>query len=137
MLSRRFVLDVLQAGGIITASAVAVFLWLLRDGTVVAQTGTFMTLALAQVLHLGNARSEAPVLKIARITANGYALLAVALSVGLQLAAMYVHPLPELLHLVPLGPGQWLVVLVASLVPALAGQSLKALRARRRGLAAR
>jgi Ca2+-transporting ATPase len=137
MLSRRFVLDVLLAGGIITASAVAVFLWLLRDGIVVAQTGTFTTLALAQVLHLGNARSQAPVLGIARITANGYALLAVALSVGLQLAAMYVHPLPELLHLIPLGPGQWLVVLVASLVPALAGQTLKVVRAGRRRLAAR
>jgi Ca2+-transporting ATPase len=129
MLSKRFILDVLLAGGVITASAVAVFLWLLRDGTVVAQTGTFMTLALAQVLHLGNARSQDAVIGIARMTANVYALLAVALSVGLQLAAMYVPPLPELLHLVSLEPSQWAAVLVASLVPALAGQAVKALRA--------
>ena len=129
MLSKRFILDVLLAGGVITASAVAVFLWLLRDGTVVAQTGTFMTLALAQVLHLGNARSQDAVIGIARMTANVYALLAVALSVGLQLAAMYVPPLPKLLHLVSLEPSQWAAVLVASLVPALAGQAVKALRA--------
>jgi hypothetical protein len=77
----------------------------------------------------GDARSQETVLGIARMTANGYALLVVALSVGLQLAAMYVHPLPELLRIVPLDPGQWAVVLVASLAPALAGQAVKALRA--------
>lgn len=63
----------------------------------------FMTLARAQITHLGNACSA--VLRPARVMVNPFALGDVALSLGLQLAAVYVEPLPRLLRVAPL-PGK-------------------------------
>ena len=44
-----------------------------------------MTLALAQIAHLGNARSERDVLAPRRAAANGFALLGLAVALALQL----------------------------------------------------
>ena len=88
----------------------------------------FMTLALAQTFHLGNARSAEAVLSLRRIGANAYALAAVALSIGLQLVAMYVEPLAALLHVVPLRREEWVVVVVLAAIPAVVGQALKVVR---------
>ena len=90
-----------------------------------ATTMAFMTLALAQIAHLGNARSASPVLRLRGAGANPYAIGAVCLSVGLQIATMYVDPLPRLLNVTPLDARQWLVVVGFALLPALAGQGLK------------
>ena len=89
-----------------------------------------MTLAFAQTFHLGNARSAEAVLSLRRIGANAYALAAVALSISLQLAAMYVEPLADLLHVVPLRSEEWIVVLVLAAIPAIVGQALKVWRRR-------
>ena len=50
-----------------------------------------MTLALAQILHLGNARSHTHVLRPRRAFANPYAVAAVLLSIVLQLITVYPH----------------------------------------------
>jgi hypothetical protein len=54
-----------------------------------------------------------------------YAIGAAALSIGLQVATMYVDPLPRLLRVTPLDADEWLVVAGCALVPAVAGQALK------------
>ena len=85
----------------------------------------FMTLALAQIGHLGNARSSGPVLRLKRIVANPYALLGVTCALALQAAAVFFEPLANVLRVVPLDPREWLVVLVCASVPAIGGQAVK------------
>jgi Ca2+-transporting ATPase len=130
ILSHRFLLGVGFYGGMMTAVTLAAFLWGLRTGdAVLATTLSFTTLSLAQILHLGNARSHGAVLGLRAATANAFALGAVALTVGLQLLALYLPPLQRLLELVPLGAAEWMVVVPLAATPALVGQALKWRRA--------
>jgi Ca2+-transporting ATPase len=111
---------------IVTLSAFAVGAQ--RGDLALAGTLTFMTLALAQVFHLGNARSAAPVLGFQRIVANRFALGAALLAAGLQVLAAGLPPLARMLHVAPLGLGDWLLVLALGATPAVVGQALKLLR---------
>jgi hypothetical protein len=87
-----------------------------------------MTLALAQILHLGTARSPTHVLRPARAFANPYAVAAVATSIGLHIVALKVDGLRDLLRLTELGAASWAVVVVASVAPAAIGQAIGVLR---------
>lgn len=87
-----------------------------------AMTMAFMTLAVAQVFHLGNARSQTPVIRPARVVANRYALAAVALVFVMQAFVAYWPPMVSLLGVMPLAWPDWLIVGTLGLVPALAGQ---------------
>ena len=128
LLSRPFVARVLFYGFVITAVTIGGFVWALDQPTS-ATTVSFMILALAQIFHLGNARGPTSMLQLARVSANPYALGAVAVSVALQLAAMYVAPLAGVLHVVPLDLTEWAVVLGLAAVPAVVGQTIKLWRA--------
>ncbi len=87
-----------------------------------AATVAFMTLALAQLFHLGNARSRAPVLRPARAFANRWALASVPLVIALQLAAVHVGPIADVLGTVPLDRASWLLALGLAAAPAVVGQ---------------
>ncbi|MEO6057490.1 MAG: HAD-IC family P-type ATPase, partial [Gemmatimonadales bacterium] len=116
---------------LIALATLASFAWGLRGGNpAVATTLAFMTLAFAQILHLGNARSAGPVLSPRRALANPYAIGAVGLSVGLQLFAALFPPLSRVLRLTPLSAGDWTAVAVLALTPAVVGQAIKAVRRR-------
>ena len=128
ILSRPFLLRILLYGALITASTLAAFVWGLGNAPDKASTMAFLTLALAQITHLGNARRANPVLDARSAVGNPYALGAVALSLGLQAATLYVDPLPQLLRVSPLTGTEWLVVLGLAVVPALVGQLLKVWR---------
>jgi len=131
LLSRRFLVSVLFYGALITAATLGAFL-LYADGAVrKAQTMAFMTLAFAQLFHLGNARAETPVLNLKRALSNPYAIGALALSIALQLLVVYADPLARILGVVPLAAREWLIVISFALVPAVVGQAIK-LRQRRR-----
>jgi Ca2+-transporting ATPase len=90
---------------------------------------SFMTLAFAQIFHLGNARSQEPVLRPDRIVSNPAALGAVALAGSLQLAALLVEPLARTLAVATLGVTEWIVIITLSAIPAIAGQTLRLRRA--------
>ncbi len=90
-----------------------------------ARTMTFTALALAQLLHLGNARSESAVRTIRQGFANRYAIAALALAIALQVAAVAYGPLNRVLELSPLAMRDWLIALGFALLPAIVGQSLK------------
>jgi Ca2+-transporting ATPase len=90
-----------------------------------AVTMAFMTVALAQLFHLGNARSRASVLAPRRAMANSFAVGAVVLAILLQVFALYLAPLRDLLDLVPLSVTEWSMVLGLSIVPGLIGQAAK------------
>ncbi len=98
---------------------------------VAGTTCAFMTLAFAQILHLGNARSSGPVLAPRSALANRAALVAVALAIGLQLLAAFLAPLAHVLRVAPLSGEQWALVAVLGATPAGVGQIVKLLRAGR------
>jgi Ca2+-transporting ATPase len=125
LLSRGFLSRVAAYGALITIATLGAFVWALAFTPARATTLSFMTLALAQIFHLGNARSPEPVLRLSRAAANPYAVAAVAISVALQLVSVETGALRALLHLSELGATEWTVVLLASSVPALVGQTVK------------
>jgi Ca2+-transporting ATPase len=125
ILSRAFLGQIVLFGSLITASTLAVFLWALAHAPAQAATMSFMTLALAQIFHLGNARSHDAVVDPRRAFSNPYAIGAVVVSVGLQVAPSAIAPLGTLLHAASLGVREWGVVLALSFVPALTGQAFR------------
>jgi Ca2+-transporting ATPase len=131
ILSRQFVASVLFYACLITASSFVAFLWTLTRDPARATTVSFMTLALAQVFHLGNARSMEAVLHPTRAMANRYAVGAVAISLGLQLMAMYVDTLARVLVVTRLDATEWVLVVSLAAVPAITGQTIRLWRARR------
>ncbi len=134
ILSRSFLAQIFAYGTLITMATLAAFLWALQTSAAHASTVAFMTLAFAQTAHLGNARSERPVLRPGRAVANPFALLGAGISVGLQLAAVLWPPLARVLRVTPLDTTDWIVITVLALVPAVLGQGVKFVRSRRRGM---
>jgi Ca2+-transporting ATPase len=128
IMSREFTLMTLRFGLLIGAVSFAAFVWGLRTFPVepaVASTMAFMTLAFAQLLHLGNARSRSAVLGAREMVANRYALGALVAGLGMQYAAFSVSALRNLLALAPLAAREWGVVLVLAILPAVIGQAAK------------
>jgi Ca2+-transporting ATPase len=131
ILSRRMLAVIASYAALITFSAMAAFVWMLRSPTGTAGRATsaaFATLGLAQSFHLGNARSAAPVTSRRLALRNRYALAAVGVAVAAQVAAVHVSPLARALHVSPLLPADWLVVFLLAALPALAGQVFKHVR---------
>ncbi|HEX6132417.1 MAG TPA: HAD-IC family P-type ATPase [Longimicrobiales bacterium] len=112
---------------LITAATLGAFVWALRDDAVDmprAVTVAFVTLALAQTLHLANARGGGPALHWRRIISNRWALGAAVLTVALQMLAVYFSPLARVLGVVPLPASDWLIIAPLALIPAVVGQAL-------------
>ena len=131
LLSRPFLLSVFFYGSLITAATLGAFLLYTEGEVRRAQTIAFMTLALAQLFHLGNARGDVPVLDAKRALSNPYAIGALVFSIVLQLATVYVSPLAHILGLVPLASRDWFVIIAFALGPAVVGQVIKLGRRRR------
>jgi Ca2+-transporting ATPase len=131
LLSAPFLRAISFHAGTIAAVTLVAFWAIPSIDTAHASTMAFMTLALAQLFHLGNARSREPVLTRARMGTNRWALAAVTLVLALQVAAVSLDPLRRVLHTTPLGPGDWLMIVSLSLVPGIIGQTVRMCRARR------
>jgi Ca2+-transporting ATPase len=119
---------------LIATVSVAAFAWGLAGPTGTegrARTFAFMTLALSQIFHLGNARSELPVTAPARAVSNRFAVGAVFLTVGIQVFAAGFPPLARVLRIERLDSMDWAAVAALSLLPAVAGQCFKWVRAHR------
>jgi Ca2+-transporting ATPase len=130
LLSGAMLRAVAGYGALIAGATIAAYAWGLAAGPDRARTMAFLTLALAQIFHLGNARGARPVLAPAVALRNRWAVAAVVFSVGLQLAALTVEPLARVLDVVPLSPREWAVAVALALIPAAVGQALKAASAR-------
>ncbi len=87
------------------------------DGLRHAVTLAFMTLALAQVFHAFNARSQRRSAFDARLFTNGWLWGAVLVCSLLQVAAVYVPLLQTVLHTVPLTAADWGMIAGCSLLP--------------------
>ena len=133
ILSRRFLTLTGLYATLLTATTLGAFIWSLTVWQVEsahAVTLAFMTLALAQLLHVFNARSSKAVILSRRLFGNPWVWAAFGLTVGLQLLAVYEPHLVRVLHTVPLGARDWGLVLLASFLPLLVGQGWKILRRR-------
>jgi Ca2+-transporting ATPase len=131
ILSGRAIRATVGYAALIASVSLAAYVWGNRaGGPALGSTMTFMTLALAQIFHLGNARSVGPVLRPRAVVRNRFALGAVALAVGLQLLTVGSPTLTRVLRLEPLGGQAWAIVAALALAPALLGQAHKALRFR-------
>lgn len=133
LLTRGFLRAITVHAAMLAAVTLVAFVWALRTGNPDnASTVTFMTLALAQLFHLGTARSHDPVLAPARIVANRWALASVALVITLQMLAVTVPVLHTVLHTVPLTAGEWLVIVALAALPASIAQLWRRRRASHR-----
>jgi Ca2+-transporting ATPase len=129
LLSRGLVISAVGHALLISAATLAAFAFSLDSGR--AGTIAFLTLAVAQVLHLGNARSSSHTLHPRRLVANRVALGAAALSLVIVWATSQIPGLAQVLSLEQLSSSQWAVVVTFGAVPAAAGQIWRWLRAGR------
>lgn len=125
LISRPFVTSLVAYASVITVCTLAAYLIGLRRSPAAGSTMSFMTLALAQILHLGNARSAAAVLHPSRALANPYAIAAVGLAAVLQLTAAFAPAVSAVLGVAPLSWPEWAVVAAAAALPAVGGQAAK------------
>lgn len=125
LLTRRFLRSVATHATLLAAVTLGAYVWARSAHPTHAATVAFMTLALAQLFHLGTARSHDAVVAPRRVVANPWALGAVALVVGLQIAAVTVAPLQRVLKTESLGVVEWAVVVVAAALPAVLAQLLR------------
>jgi Ca2+-transporting ATPase len=132
ILSVRFLRAMGFYATLITTVTLAAYAWGLQSGDPAkAVTIAFMTLALAQLFHLGTARSRGPVIAWRRMTANPWALGAVPLVIALQILSVQWPPLATVLKTVPLDRAEWMVVAALSVAPAVVGQMIDVMQERR------
>ncbi len=125
ILSPSFLRAITFHGTTIATVTLLAFWWARSASPSTASTTAFMTLALAQLFHLGTARARAPVTTPSRAWANRWALASVALVIGLQIVAVALAPLRDILHTTPLTSHQWMVILVLSGIPGIIGQGIR------------
>jgi Ca2+-transporting ATPase len=130
LLSRALLASAVGHALLITVATLAAFAVTIDSGK--AGTVAFLTLAVAQVLHLGNARSSLPMIHPKRLLANRAALALGAVSLALVAATSQLAPLARVLSLESIGPAEWAVVVIAGALPAVAGQLWRWLRAGQR-----
>jgi Ca2+-transporting ATPase len=115
-------------GTLITASVLGAFAlaftWL-QMGTTSAVTISFLTLALAQLWHMFNMRDQGSGFWFNDITRNPFVWSALALCIGLLLAAVYVPGLAVVLKVERLDFDGWFLALAMSLLPWMIGQILR------------
>jgi P-type Ca2+ transporter type 2C len=92
-----------------------------------AVTIAFMTLAMAQVFHAFNARSRSRSALMSRLFTNGWLWGATGICVTLQLAAVEVPILREVLKTVALSWADWGVVAAGALTPVVVVELVKLL----------
>jgi Ca2+-transporting ATPase len=123
LMTPRFVLLIGWQGALLAAVTLIAFLIGQRwygtadHGPRHASTMAFMTLALVQVFHVFNARSQLRSAFTARLFTNGWLWAAVSTCLLLQIAAVYTPFLQRVLHTTPLTAADWGVALGLSVFP--------------------
>ncbi len=96
-----------------------------EDGLRRATTMAFMTLALTQVFHAFDARSQQRSMFTRRLFTNGWLWAALGMCIIFQIAAVYVPLLQKVLHTVPPTFTEWGVIAGCSLLPVLVVELVK------------
>jgi len=121
--ARGMSVKILSRGILIGLVTLGVFVWSLHqnaNGLSRAQTMAYATLTMSQLILVFDCRSlDGGILK-RNPFGNVWLLLAVLSSVGLFLVTMYVPVVAHAFKTVPLGLGDWLIVLLAAAIPTFA-----------------
>jgi len=126
---------ILSRGILIGLATLAVFWFSLQmepDNLIKAQSMAFVTLVMAQLIHVFDCRSVDGGIFSRNIFENKWLIASVISSVGLLLGVMYIEAFQPVFRTVPLGLLDWVIVLVAAAIPTFA---LAARRATRKGTA--
>ena len=100
-----------------------------------ARTLAFTTIVMFEMFHAFNCRSEKYSIFQVGVTGNRWLLIAVAISVLLQLAVLYVPALQVPFEVVPPTAADWLVILGASATAIVGAEVSKLVLRRRLGVA--
>ncbi len=110
--------------GVLTLTAYIIGL---RDGYAVAQTMAFSVLALSQLSHVFNVRSNKHSIFKIGFTSNRYVLGAVAVSALLQISVVSIPFLSNVFKVAQLGVRNWIWVLLLTLIPVVIVEIVKML----------
>jgi Ca2+-transporting ATPase len=134
ILSARKQLMVFRQGALLSLGALAAFMIarfsLFPQHPAKVQTVTFATLVLSQLMHAYNCRSETLSFTRLPLLDNKSLVLALAGSLFLQLAVLFIPPLMRILGTDYIGHQGWGVVLSCSLLPVVLIDRMKALGVR-------
>ncbi|MDB4985042.1 MAG: ATPase, P-type (transporting), superfamily, subfamily [Myxococcaceae bacterium] len=117
-------------GTVITSAALAAYVTTLRRAGPGprANTVAFSTLMFAQLLHAFSARSESyGIFDRQQVPTNRWLPISIGATAVLQLITSFVSPLRGLLGVVPLGPSDWMKVLLGTIGPFLINEASKPL----------
>jgi Ca2+-transporting ATPase len=118
-------------GGLLTAAVLGAFAlafaWLEMDAAR-AVTVSFLTLAFGQLWHVFNMRERHSTPWRNEVVGNRWVWGALALCVGLLIAAVYVPTLAIVLKVSDPGPRGWGLIIGMSLLPLILGQLAKAVQ---------
>ena len=134
LLTLKFTGMIVWQGVLLTAVTLLAFAvgmqWHGTTGTGLREAATmaFMTLALSQVFHAFNARSQRRSAFTDRLFTNGWLWAAVAICLILQLAAVYLPLLQKVLQTVPPTLADWGVITGCSLIPVAVVECVKLLQ---------
>lgn len=123
LVTARFVWLIGWQGAVLAAVTLTAFMigmrWYGAEGPGLrhASTMAFMTLALVQVFHAFNARSQVRSAFTAKLFTNGWLWAAIAVCLLLQVAAVYAPFLQTVLHTTSLTGRDWSVALGLSVIP--------------------
>ncbi|MDY6838467.1 MAG: HAD-IC family P-type ATPase [Thermodesulfobacteriota bacterium] len=130
IVSRKHWLKVGGYGAVMTVAVLAAFalalVWLNMEARQ-AVTVSFLTLAFSQLWHVFNVRDRGSRLLQNEITGNRFVWGALGLCTLLLLGAVYLPGLSHVLKTANPGTAGWLLIVVASLIPFVVGQVMKAI----------
>lgn len=134
-----FIRQIISHGVLLAAVTLAAFAWSLNSSGELprATTVAFLTLGLSQLFHVLNSRYESGSTLRQGMFTNRAIWVAILLTIVLQLAAVYLPVLQTVLKTVPPTLTDWMVVIVASLIPTITIELYKisALKTTKTGLA--
>lgn len=134
LLTPRFLILIVWQGLLLATVSLIAFAvgmyWYGREGEGLrhATTTAFMTLALAQVFHAFNARSQRRSAFSSRLFTNSWLWGAVVMCLLFQTAVVYLPLLQRVLHTVPLTVSDWGVIASCSLAPVAVVEMVKVMQ---------
>jgi Ca2+-transporting ATPase len=119
IITKNFILEVLVSGVLLSAGSLGVYLWAMHLNLDVptAQTLTFTTMAIAQLTHIFNVRKKRGFGLNFSIFHNPVLIIAILISVALQLGSLYIPFFNHVLGTRALTLEHWLWIFIGTVIP--------------------
>ena len=135
IITKKFILQVLVSGILLSAGSLGVYLWAMHRNLDVeaAQSVTFTTMAIAQLLHIFNVRNKTGFGLNTSIFRNPMLIIALVISVVLQLISLYIPFFNNVLGTRGLTVEHWIWVISGAIIPMVLIQLWHTITTRRPG----